>query len=322
MTSNRAPSVSVVIPAYNFATFLPETIVSVREQTHPRVETVVVDDGSTDETPHVLERLEGPDLRWTRTPNRGVSAARNRAVELAEGDYIAFLDADDLWLPEKLERQVRILEGDPDVGFVFCDFARFDEEGRYPVTQFDLIPGIGDLPVREAADGDGRVLREDAFAELVSLRLCPIYPSTLMVRGDLARDIDFPEDIGLSQDLYYFLLLYQRSRGGFLPDPLVEIRRHADNQSGATIEKRLADITVLRKFREREATDEHRDVLDRELARRLAGLGHEHFWHGRVRDSARAYLACLTHPGRRANALAHLAALPAAPLLARWSDRP
>lgn len=322
MTRDRGASVSVVIPAYNFGAFLPETIRSVREQTHPDVEIVVVDDGSTDETPEVLKRVEGPDLRWRHTPNRGVSAARNLGIELAEGDYVAFLDADDLWLPEKLERQVRLLQDEPDIGFVFCDFVRFDKDGRYPVTQFDLIPGIGDLPTREAVGGDGRVLREDIFAELVSLRLCPIYPSTLMVRGDLARDIDFPEDIGLSQDLYYFLHLYQRSRGGLLTDPLVEIRRHDENLSGATIDKRLADIEVLRKFRKREATAEHRDVLDRQLARRLAGLGYEHFWHGRVLAAARAYFTCLAHPGQRANALAHLAALPTAPLLARWRDGP
>lgn len=321
MTPDMSPLVSVIIPTYDFARFLPETIESVRDQTYTNVEMLVIDDGSTDETPDVLGELEGPDLKWRRTPNRGVSAARNLALSLSEGEYVAFLDADDRWLQEKLDRQIAVLESEPDVGFVFSDFARFDRHGRFDPTQFELIPGIEALPTRPAASDDGLVLEGDPFVEFLSLELTPIYPSTLVVRGDLARSLEFPEDIGLSQDLHYFLQLYECSRPAFVPEPLVEIRRHENNLSGANVEKRLADIEVLRKYARESVQEDHRTFLRRQLARRFAGLGHEHFWKGRLLDSARAYLECLRYPGRRLNAAGHLAALPLAPLLGPLLNR-
>lgn len=319
-TASKTPSVSVIIPTYNYGEFLPEAIESARDQTQPDLEIIVVDDGSNDDTPRVLNKLEGSDLRWRRTSNRGVSAARNLGLRMSEGEYVAFLDADDVWSPEKVERQVELLRAEPEVGFVFCDFVRFDSGGQFPDSQFDLIPEMKDLPVRQGSHGDGFVLEGDTLTELVALRLTPVYPSTLVVRGSLARGIEFPEDIGASQDLYYFLALYQAAKGGFLTDPLVGIRRHGDNLSDATVEKRMTDIQVIRKFVARAALDEYKNFLARELARRLAGLGHEHFWSGRYLESARAYLRCLGHPGRRLNALLHLATLPVAPMIRSWVD--
>ena len=119
MVSN--PLVSVIIPTYNRARFLPAAIDSVLGQTHKRVEVIIVDDGSTDDTDTVLNDY-GDRIRVLRQKNAGPAIARNRGIAMATGDIIAFLDSDDLWLPTKLERQVQSLEaGGPDVACSLCN---------------------------------------------------------------------------------------------------------------------------------------------------------------------------------------------------------
>jgi glycosyltransferase involved in cell wall biosynthesis len=92
------PLVTITIPAYNAGPYIAETLDSVLRQTHPHREIIVVDDGSTDDTPHRLEPYRAA-IRYIRQPNLGVGAARNAGLRVASGDYIAFLDADDLWRP-------------------------------------------------------------------------------------------------------------------------------------------------------------------------------------------------------------------------------
>jgi glycosyltransferase involved in cell wall biosynthesis len=123
-----ASLVSVIIPNYNYARFLPEAIDSVLGQTYPNVEIIVVDDGSTDNSEEVLKGY-GERLRWFRQSNRGVSAARNYGIEQSRGELLAFMDADDMWRPEKLERQVRMFEN-PAVGMVYCGLQYISTEGE------------------------------------------------------------------------------------------------------------------------------------------------------------------------------------------------
>lgn len=122
--------VSVVIPAYNAARFIADAIDSVLAQTYRRVECVVVDDGSTDATADVVRRF-GDAVRLVSTPNRGVSSARNTGAEAATGRYLAFLDADDLWLPRKVELQVEAIERDPEVGMVYTGLHLADVDLNY-----------------------------------------------------------------------------------------------------------------------------------------------------------------------------------------------
>ncbi|WP_263357920.1 glycosyltransferase family 2 protein [Acidicapsa ligni] len=118
---NSVPLVSVIIPTYNRATYIRECIDSVLNQTHPRLEVIVVDDGSTDDTATVL-REYGNRIRFLTQKNAGPAIARNRGIALATGDIIAFLDSDDQWLPTKLERQVQSLEAaGPEVTCSLCN---------------------------------------------------------------------------------------------------------------------------------------------------------------------------------------------------------
>lgn len=133
----RAPRVSVVIPAFNHARFLPEALESVLEQTFRELEIFVVDDGSTDATPEVVGRY-GPPVRYVRQANAGPAAARNRGVQASNGEFVAFLDADDRWYPGKVAAQVAYLDAHPEAGVVFTKFLVTDEGGRplyaYPHT--------------------------------------------------------------------------------------------------------------------------------------------------------------------------------------------
>src|SRR5262245_17224568 len=147
-----APRVSVVVTAYNQQHYVTATIRSVLDQTFRDYEIIVVDDGSTDETFQELRRF-GNQLRLERQANQGVAGARNAGVRCAGGDYVAFLDGDDIWLPDKLERQVRAAAANPQSGLVAVDGVQFsgDEvrfESLYPPkfrAQFD-----GDAPLTVA----------------------------------------------------------------------------------------------------------------------------------------------------------------------------
>jgi glycosyltransferase involved in cell wall biosynthesis len=118
--------VSVVIPSYNSARYVVAAVESVLAQTYRDFEILVVDDGSTDNTKEVLGKY-GDAVRYLYKPNGGVSAARNYGIEKARGKYVAFLDADDLWMPEKLENQVALLELNADVGLSYTSAIIVDE---------------------------------------------------------------------------------------------------------------------------------------------------------------------------------------------------
>ena len=116
--------VSVIMPCYNGERYLAAAIDSALGQTHPHVEVIVVDDGSTDGSPSVAKGY-GDRIRWTQRDHSGISGARNHGIEQARGEFLAFLDADDLWSNDKLERQVSALEADPSLGMVIGDMEQF-----------------------------------------------------------------------------------------------------------------------------------------------------------------------------------------------------
>ncbi|MBD2089099.1 glycosyltransferase family 2 protein [Microcoleus sp. FACHB-1515] len=124
------PKVSVVIPAYNAMGYLPETLASALNQTFVDYEVIIVDDGSKDNIQQWAAQLSDPRVKLISQENQGLSGARNTGIAHAQGEYVAFLDADDLWAPTKLEKQVQLLEQDPDVGLVYTWVASIDQAGQ------------------------------------------------------------------------------------------------------------------------------------------------------------------------------------------------
>ncbi|PSB64029.1 glycosyl transferase [Chroococcidiopsis cubana SAG 39.79] len=124
------PKVSVIIPAYNAMKYLPATLGSLLSQTFDDFEAIVVNDGSFDETEKWVSQIEDPRVKLICQQNKGLAGARNTGISQATGEYIAFLDADDLWEPSKLEKQVAVLEENPEVGLVYTWVALVDEQGK------------------------------------------------------------------------------------------------------------------------------------------------------------------------------------------------
>ena len=210
------PLVTVVVPNYNYGRFLRAAIDSVLAQTFTDREVLVVDDGSTDDSLHVL-RSYGNRIRWIVQPNSGQSASRNRGIAESRGRFIALLDADDVWLPEKLARQMALFEHRPDVGIVYCGFWAADVS----LEPFDSV-----LPIYR-----GEVLERFAMEAGAVVRGGE---STAVIRKkcfDEVGGFDPELSIGAGWDLYRRVCCrYQIDAIG---EPLALYRIHGTNASRA-----------------------------------------------------------------------------------------
>ena len=126
----KNPKVSVIIPAYNHERYVGEAIRSVLDQTYREFELIIINDGSTDSTETEILRFNDDRIRYYSQENRGLSATLNRGIELARGEFFNFLPSDDVFYPEKLEVQLRVFEGNPDLGVVFSYPQLVDAQGK------------------------------------------------------------------------------------------------------------------------------------------------------------------------------------------------
>src|SRR5580658_3527192 len=162
-----ARMISVIIPTYNVAGFVREAVDSALSQTLRDTEVIVVDDGSTDGSADALRDLDDPRLRVIRENHAGSAAARNAGLRLASGELVAFLDADDRWAPQNLERQSAFLESHPEVDMTFSYSLVVDEEGRS--LGFKCSSRAGTVSLRqllranEIGNGSCLLLRREAL---------------------------------------------------------------------------------------------------------------------------------------------------------------
>jgi glycosyltransferase involved in cell wall biosynthesis len=159
--------VSVIVPLYGVEKFVAETVQSVLAQTYENFELILVDDGSPDRSVEICSRFKDPRIKILRQENQGPAAARNLGIRHAKGDYIALLDGDDLWLPDKLMKHVEHLESAPEVGVSFCRSALIDEAGEpLGIYQLSKLQGITvmDLLCRTPiGNGSVPVMRREVF---------------------------------------------------------------------------------------------------------------------------------------------------------------
>lgn len=305
--SDRFPFVSVIIPTYNYGRFLGEAVNSVLSQSFRDLECIIVDDGSSDETGKVLASFNDPRLVFSSTPRLGVSVARNRGLELSRGSLIAFLDADDRWKPGKLESQVAILVGEPDVDMVFTNFVRFTTEGWLP-DQFTYVPELDKVPSRQTAGG-GVVIEANPFDFLVRNREAAAWIQTVIVRRSVVESIRFPPGIKVCEDLHYLLNVAWKSRFiAYLPDPQVEVRRHGTNAYEA---RDVPDhmVRVLRML-ERDAPFAGCPSFRKRLGQELAVLGTRLARQGEFTRAVEALAESLRFKESRSTALRACFAFP------------
>lgn len=204
--------VSVIIPTHNHAHFLGEAIDSALAQTHKPSEVIVVDDGSTDNTAEVLSRFRD-QITSVRQDNRGVAAARNAGVVLASGELLAFLDADDVWRPAKIERQVALFLTEPDLGLVHCGVDEIDAGGSL---------------LRRVQDGLSGWVADDMLMFKRSVILGGGSGSMIPLR--LFKEVGgFDETLSTSADWDLYYRLARLYRVGFISEPLLGYRIHGSN---------------------------------------------------------------------------------------------
>lgn len=202
-----APTVSVVIPCYNASGFLRETLDSVLAQTEPALEVLVIDDGSRDDSAAVAESYGAP-VRVIRQENQGESVARNRGIEEARGEWIAYLDSDDLWEPTKLARQLAAIT--PETVCIHSNWRTFGAvEDR---CDFSQIPPE----------------RRYAVEEMLTFNN-PFLPSSMLVRRSLP--VRFPSWTKDGEDMLYCLDMLQHGRAVLVPEYLCRKRVHGSCQS-------------------------------------------------------------------------------------------
>lgn len=207
--------VSAIIPTYNRRELVVHAVGTVLAQTFPVEEIIVVDDGSTDGTEAALHAAFGDRIVYVRQANAGVSAARNRGMALARGRYLALLDSDDEWLPEKTARQVEWLQAHPDFGMVLCDVARTDADRR-PVDRLER---------RRLTPEDGWVLKW----ALLEPALAPV--SAMFRREVYARTGGFDESLRTAEDLDFHLRVARDWKIGVIDAVLATAMRGHDGLS-------------------------------------------------------------------------------------------
>jgi len=203
------PLVSVVIPTYNRAASVVEAIDSTLAQTYPAMEIIVVDDGSTDDTREVVPRRY-PQVRYFHQENGGVATARNFGIREARGEFVAFLDSDDLWLPGKTEKQVACFKQYPDVGLVYTDADFFDDTGPARVLRSRTSKA-------EFSTGDMVVNLFTRFS---------LHTPTVMMRKAVFETVGyFDEELRAVNDDNLWIRVAVRYPLRLIAEPLVHVRR-------------------------------------------------------------------------------------------------
>lgn len=208
------PSVTVVIPAYNASSFIEETIASVLSQTFTNFEVLVVDDGSTDDTAAIIDRISQQDKRvqLISQSNQGVSVARNHGLQAAQGELIAFLDSDDLWLPNKLEVHVRHFAKNSRLGMSYGIVGFMDADGK-PTAQQSNPRLIGLTPEylyseNPAVTPSNAVIRKEALLQVGG------FDKTLSGCADAELFLRLAYNGWQVEGLNHVLIWYRTSTGG------------------------------------------------------------------------------------------------------------
>jgi glycosyltransferase involved in cell wall biosynthesis len=207
-TKDREP-VSVIIPTYNRADMITESIQSVLNQTYTEFELLVVDDGSTDNTKQVVESIKDERIRNIVMPeNGGAGAARNEGIRQAKYDYIAFQDSDDFWLPEKLEKQMKLLAQHPEAGIVYCAY-----ECHKPNGDVCIVPDR-EIPMNEKS---GYIYEHMLYRNTIGA------PVVLVRRECLERTGLFDERLSALEDWELFLRIAKEYEIAYLDEALVKV---------------------------------------------------------------------------------------------------
>ena len=292
-TEPSDPLVSVVIPTYNRGSLIGETLETVFAQTYPRLEVIIVDDGSTDGTEAAVAPFQDR-LIYIRQQNQGLAASRNTGLARATGELVAWQDSDDLWNPEKIAVQLGVLRRRPDIVCIASDFSAFSAEGffershirsyygavdRFPRGLDDMFSDQEMVPTRElpylSQLGGGlpetiRVYSGDLYATLVQGNC--LHPPTVMFRRDAAAQAGpLSGAFGKDVDWEWLLRLSRTGRCALVDYPLMRYRYSADQMSG---DGQMEEIALSRLLVMDELKLRDPELLAKPAFRRRLGYSH------------------------------------------------
>ena len=230
--------VSVIIPCFNREKFLPEAIESVLNQTYSNIELLTIDDGSTDGTREILSRFQDRGVTLLEHPgriNKGQSASINLGLSLSKGEYIAILDSDDYWDTQKIEKQVRFLESNPDIGLVYGNGYGVDEKGNPLYRIYE----------------DGHTEHSNPCRVLMDCYF--LVPNNALIRKSvLDQTGGFDETMRAAQDHDMAIRIAEVTPLGYLNETLFYYRRHPDSISNTRADQRWkTGFIILDKARKR-----------------------------------------------------------------------
>ena len=225
------PLVSVVVATYNMAGYLPIAVQSVIDQTYRHIEIIIVDDGSADETPSILGRWsEDPRVHVITQENQGQTAAKNRGIAAATGEYIAFLDADDRWVRSKLEKQILRFRDSPKIAVVYSDQLYIDEQGA-------------PLQRRGLKYPEGRITEQLLVDNFVNF-------SSAVVKREVLKEFGgFDATLRMSIDYDLWLRISTMYEFQCVNEPLVEYRVWPGQMSHKMLERTTCVLRILHKLR-------------------------------------------------------------------------
>ncbi len=278
--------ISVVIPAYNCASFIGEAIESVLKQKISVHEIIVVDDGSEDDTGAII-RKKYPKVRIFRQKNGGPAIARNRGVAEADGDWIAFLDADDIWTSNKIEEQLSVLKRHPQVKLIASDMAEIDIHGNITIPsmqewhgQKTFFENLHGRPIPRAA------------ASLMGKNFIPT--GTVLVERDVLLEKDgFNSSLRYGEDLELWVRIAADHPISCLPNVHMLRRRHGSNATNFTMNmaKDLVKVAESVRRQAREALEEQGADVDQLVSQAWANLGYALFDQGQYAQARKAMMS-------------------------------
>jgi glycosyltransferase involved in cell wall biosynthesis len=268
------PTVSVLIATWNAGRHLPATLASVLEQTHPRLDVIVVDDGSSDDTAARVAPF-GSRIRYLRRRHEGLAAARNAGLAVAEGDYLALLDADDLWTSDKLAVQLEVARRHPDAGLIACDGVEFEED-RVLAPRLLVGPLAAKLAASPRGEVSGRLHAQLIHSSTISCPAQVLIPRRVALAIGPFADLD-------AQDYDYYLRIAQRFPIVLHRDSLARWRYRPEGISGPRPGRERAwkrmKLAVLETHRRR-CTGEERRCVDRRMRKLVRELAREAYRRG------------------------------------------
>ncbi|MEM3486633.1 MAG: glycosyltransferase [Candidatus Methanomethyliaceae archaeon] len=265
--------VSVIIPVYNGGNRVAEAIKSVLKQTYPNFELIVVDDGSRDNTSAVVRSIQDERVMLLRHPNnRGICAARNTALAAASGEYIAFLDDDDIWEPTKLERQIELFRNNSNLGLIHTCAIDIYDNG---------------MVLRRCSYYEGNCYRKLLIRDGI------IASSAIVPRYCFERVGYFDEDLRLYGDWDVWIKIAKDYQIGLVKEPLVRTRIRAGSLQHS-------EVSRCEMYRKR-VLDKHWEEIERLGLRNKAyawhyySIGVQHLWKGEILEARKAFTRSLRY---------------------------